>query len=373
MEIFQNNYFFIYIWICLSVFNYSNFTDNHKVITLYFINFAVIILHIFNYVTSISLLFISLFIFLEIFSDDNVKMIIFDKTCYKLLDYFFIIFFQYSIFEILLALSLFHYSHHTICHILAIIFFLLTIINITRDKFTIATVTELKSKCNPSINKIPFDEIDSDIFELLIDIEDITYRERGNHYTFLSKYLIKSKFKKICENKTNIRQYINNTNIIRGYSTLPMQLIRTIGIKTGFATFRPTKNICDTICLYSSVIRRKIYELVYAELFFNGLRNYYEKNVYINSDRYKDYLIYIYLKNAPTVVGNTKYDNIFKFMDDEIENWTKEKCLIAYAGLPHVGVGHGLSYNDILKKHADQIRKYKLDKDTIYRQLENIN
>lgn len=99
MELFYDNYFYIYIWICLSIFNYSNFSDSQKIIVLYFTNFGISFLKIYNIWISL-LLFVSTFIFLEIFTKDSVKMIIFTKIRYKLFDYFFIVFFN-TIYSIL--------------------------------------------------------------------------------------------------------------------------------------------------------------------------------------------------------------------------------------------------------------------------------
>jgi len=361
MELFNNNYFFIYIWICLSIFNYSNFTDTHKVITLYFINFSVIILNIFNFITSIALLLISLFIFLEIFSNDTVKMTIFDKLWDKLLDYFFIIFFQYSFLMIVIELFILHYAQHELVHIFAISLFLLTIIHITQEKFRTETISDLKAKFHPSINQVNFGEIEDYTFQMLIDLEDRTYRKRKYRSTFLSINVVKHTIQNVLGHKKSLKRYIRNTNLKRGYSTIQMQLIRTIGITQGFGTLPTNYNVCQ----YFPVIRRKIYELIYAEIFFNGLRRYYKKNVYVNAEKYPDYLLYIYLKYAPTIVGKTRYSNILEYLGDDPKLWTKEKCLIAYAGLPYVGVGHGLTSQEILNKHQNQISKYGLDKQTI--------
>lgn len=386
MELFRDNYFFIYIWICLSIFNYSEFSDNQKIIVLYFINFGIGFLKIYSGLATLVLLFISTFIFLEIFTKDTDKMIIFTKIRYKIIDYLFIVFFQYNIIYIIFAILLTSTKiKGFFAHILpispqyiyfflsafSIIFFFRGITKITQENFKIATVTQLRKNFTPSINKINFEDIDQNIFNMLIEMEDNTYFNRKKSYTFISKKFFEPKLKG--KNLKQITQYINKNNLVRGFSTLEMQLIRTIGIVYGYGTLKYSdkeinrKNIL-TVSFYrrwGAVVRRKIFELVYATVFFTSLKMFYEKNVYVNSGKYKEYILYIYLNYAPTRIKTKKFDKITDFIDHDPKKWTKEKCFIAYAGLPYVGAKESLDAEELEIKYNSIIYEYQLDMERI--------
>lgn len=244
------------------------------------------------------------------------------------------------------------------------------VIKTTQESFKVETVTNLKYKLTPSINNINFinfEEIDEDVFNILTDMEDKTYWKRGDRYTFISSYFFKRKIKKVLKSikNKNVGKYINKVNIYRGFSTLEMQLIRTIGIVYGYGSLTYQGRKMSNMIQWGKIIRRKIYELIYATIFFNSLKKYYEKNVYANADKYKKYLLWIYLSWAPTRINKNKYENIFDFLGKDPKNWTKEKCFIAYAGLPYVGSKQGLNKKDIKQTYAQIIKDYELDSSEI--------
>ncbi|HAZ1132155.1 TPA: hypothetical protein J0V01_002733 [Enterococcus faecium] len=127
------------------------------------------------------------------------------------------------------------------------------------------------------------------------------------------------------------------------------------------------KNIL-TVSFYrrwGAVVRRKIFELVYATVFFTSLKMFYEKNVYVNSGKYKEYILYIYLNYAPTRIKTKKFDKITDFIDHDPKKWTKEKCFIAYAGLPYVGAKESLDAEELEIKYNSIIYEYQLDMERI--------
>lgn len=80
----------------------------------------------------------------------------------------------------------------------------------------------------------------------------------------------------------------NITRHIRGYSTIEMQLIRILAYKKGLKMGRP-KNLEDVYLIAT----RKIYEIVYAPMFFSGLKKYLM--IPDINDYYRYYLVYIYI------------------------------------------------------------------------------
>ena len=82
-DLFGNNYFFLYIFACITIFNYSSFKENQKIIILYLTTFGMGFLKIFDIGTTVLFLVVSSFLFLEILTQDDFKMKIITKVRYK--------------------------------------------------------------------------------------------------------------------------------------------------------------------------------------------------------------------------------------------------------------------------------------------------
>jgi hypothetical protein len=121
-------------------------------------------------------------------------------------------------------------------------------------KFKIKSFDDIYAIFNQNpINLMP-DNLPEDKIKILSDIEDKSFFARENTYNILSleflKYKIQQKERVQDERgKTNskimiILDYIKRTKNLRGYSTIEMQLLRTIGLEQG----------------YNCMFRRKIFE-----------------------------------------------------------------------------------------------------------------
>lgn len=99
---------------------------------------------------------------------------------------------------------------------------------------------------------------------------------------------------------------------LRGYSTVEMQLLRTLAIEEG----------------YDYIIRRKIFEVLYARLFLKNLRKYYQK-CDCDVDEFKDFLLYLYLRVAPCLNrgGETRVKEVI-MSRKKIEDYSKEELFI---------------------------------------------
>ena len=194
-DLFGNNYFFLYIFACITIFNYSSFKENQKIIILYLTTFGMGFLKIFDIGTTVLFLVVSSFLFLEILTQDDFKMKIITKVRYKLLDYLFLIIFQYGVIYVILSIlltsfklsyyvsSISYYPFENVkifFQCISILLFITGIVKITSEKFKIKNINELISVFMPSINMVPFDKIDHEIFNMLIDMEDKTFRIRAN-------------------------------------------------------------------------------------------------------------------------------------------------------------------------------------------------
>lgn len=140
---------------------------------------------------------------------------------------------------------------------------------------------------------------------------------------------------------------------LRGYSTIEMQLIRTLAISKGLVTGKP-KNIREAYC----VIVRKIYELLYTDIFFSGL-----KNEVIASDikKYRSYLLYIYLHSVSTKINGKRFNSVDKiFSSDDVANWPNELIFVATLGLTYQKITEKR-----VERYAQVIEDYGLDRNII--------
>jgi hypothetical protein len=144
----------------------------------------------------------------------------------------------------------------------------------------------------------------------------------------------------------------NIKKLIRGYSTIEMQLVRTLAVTSGYD---------------NSIFQRKIYEWIYSYLFFKSLKKNYIYFKYNNVKEYKNYLLYLYLKVAPVKINGFKYDNIDKlYGETNYENITKEQFYIYTLGLSN----EKIEYEYI--KNNNAINKFKLSRKKIKEEINKL-
>ncbi|EAE1302685.1 hypothetical protein EP43_09115 [Listeria monocytogenes] len=370
-NLFNNNLFFVYLFACIAIVNYTSFKENQKILLMYLMTFGLSFLNILNFGMSIVFLLLSTFIYLEFLSNDNEKQIIIVKMGYKLLDYFFIIFFQYHIGWIIFSLMsiflrnalsnnidfnwLLEIDIEKISYILsfiAILIFVQGVSRVTAQKFKVKSVDEVITKYfspNP-IYRRPHNDFSPCFFEMISDMEDKTYFKREQTYSFLSFEFISIKNKQLSGNTKSLKKYakkaykfIKRSKNIRGYSTLEMQLIRILFIEAG----------------YNKKIVRKIFELIYTKIFLQSLKNFYETNVYEYRSEYKKYLLFIYFNNTNTKIAGKSFQSMREvFPEKEIKGWSNEELFVVCAGLPY----RDFTAAEVLSTYQYIIEKYELDK-----------
>ncbi|EAD5681978.1 hypothetical protein P0B80_001403 [Listeria innocua] len=370
-NLFNNNLFFVYLFACIAIVNYASFKENQKILLMYLMTFGLSFLNILNLGMSIVFLLLSTFIYLEFLSNDNEKQIIIVKLGYKLLDYFFIIFFQYHIGWIIFSLLPIFLRNELsnnidfnwflevdvekisyILSIIAILIFVLGVSRVTAQEFKVKSVDEVIKKYfspNP-IYRRPHSDFSSCYFEMISDMEDKTYFKRKQTYSFLSFEFISIKNKQLSGNTKSLMEYakkaykfIKRSKNIRGYSTLEMQLIRILFIEAG----------------YNKKIVRKIFELVYTKIFLQSLKNFYEANVYEHRSEYKKYLLFIYFNNTNTKIAGKSFQSMRNvFPEKEIKDWSNEELFVVCAGLPY----RDFTAAEVLSAYQYIIEKYELDR-----------
>lgn len=335
MEIlYDNNLFVIFIVAGFTIFNINHLSEYQRIILYYLLMFAVSAFGTMRMMFMLPLSFGLLFVFLEYFSLDKMKMELLLKFRYKLMDFFYQIFFVYHFASIVICFILLYISHIAqgalsisfLC--LSIASFAFALHQISKRKFEVKTFTEMfEIMAEHTFYSVKYDNELAKRFNILTFVEDHTYFDRENTYNFLSVQFVKIKLLQLFElikGKTakqafaGCKSFIRKSVTVRGYSTLEMQLIRNIAIINGYD---------------ECVIRRKIFELVYSTIFFSSLKDYYAKTTRLGMNHYKEYLLYVYCHNVLSKIGNQM--KVFsEFFDEyDMSKWPLEKMLVVCVGL----------------------------------------
>lgn len=321
------------------------------------------------------------FIFIELIFNKEKNKIIISNPFFYIIDYLYIMIFKYHILGFLLSLfviSEYYYSNviytfpdceitYYVLGVLSLIIYLYTINKISFNKFNTLSFNEIIDKMESilSFKNYEHDYRLDDFIQILSWYEDRSFLARKNNYNLFNFSFIKYKFNRVFNRRVNkiynikiigiILKYIvtiliiiikilrnivykirnigivfykiirkkrklySIRSIIRGYSTIEMQLLRTLALKDG----------------YENTIQRKFYEIIYTDVFFKSLKNTYKYYYYGNLKEYKYYLLELYIRVAPTFINNKRYNNInLLFKDrDNIFELTNEEFFLFTLGL----------------------------------------
>lgn len=387
----NGNTFLLYFMGLLYILINKDFDKNQKIVMIYVFVYS---LKLFN-IVDLKILLIGLgivsFLYIEFLSDDNVKNVLLCNIIYKIIDYMYKLIFEYSAAYFCIALFLMSsiirinlpiiqildLDIHVIdvkINIISILLVIYAINNITSQKFETYSFKYIKEKMDEITvwNTIKRSNIDALKLNMLIDVEDKSYFIRKNTYNFFSFEFFNYKIKKLInklkyiknDNNSLKKKKLSNINIkiknmkkyIRGYSTIEMQIIRTLGIKNGYE---------------DHIFCRKIFEIIYSKIFFSSLRKYMNK-IYLDTScccTFKEYLLMIYIKIAPIKLNNIKYNNMCKpWNNDDITKISDEQFFISILGLSYRWISSNILFN-----YSRTISKYSLKKGEIRKIIKNLN
>lgn len=327
----------------IAIYNYSDLKEYQRMAIIYISVYALAVLNIVGIKMALLLLIVSLFCFFEIFTSDEMKFKILVNPIYKAVDFIYISIFQYSFGGICLALLLLKIKlpetfdkQNIIFRTLSFLFIVWTLTAMLQQKYVIHTFGEMYRVFTYfPINKIEFNDKLYEACNILVSIEDKRYFEREAYSFFSVKYiisLIKGKIasqrggKKVIYVLVNGNRFIKNIfDESRGYSTIPMQLVRSLGIKRG----------------YNYKYRRKIFEILYSRMFFKGIERMFNEDKVTQRQYFKEYLLYIYFHKVNTFLGDATFSKFLNAFDmkynrkneKDIYDCTNEGIFIACMGL----------------------------------------
>lgn len=378
-NLFNENIIFIFFFAMIAIYNYSDLKEYQRMTIIYISVYALTILNLIGVKLAVLLLVISLFCFFEIFTSDEMKFKILINPLYKLVDFIYISFSQYAFGGMCCALLMLRIKlpeslneQNVVFKVLSLLLFIWTLTATLQQKFVIHTFEEMYKifTCFP-INEIEFNEKLDEACAILVSIEDKMYFER-KAYSFVSvKYIIR-----ILKNKISAQRgskkivcvfstgkcFIRNVfNKSRGYSTIPMQLVRSIGIKRG-----------DTYDY-----RRKIFQILYSRMLFQGIERMMKEERVSRRRHFKKYLLYIYFHKVNTFLGDVRFSkflNAFdmkydKKNDKDIYDCTNEGIFVACMGLSKRAVNITRENIDYYLQNIDNV---ELDSDIICDMVEKM-
>ncbi len=341
--LFNENTIFVFFFAMIAIYNYSDLKEYQRMAIIYISVYSLTVLNVIGVKLALVLLIISLFCFFEIFTSDETKFKILVNPIYKIIDFIYISLSQYAFGEMCFALLALRIKLPGILNgqemIFKIFSFLLMVWTLTvtlQQKYVVHTFGEMyRIFTYFPINKVDFNEKLDEACSILTSIEDKLYFERKAYSFFSPQYLLRMLKNKISGQRGSRKIVVifstgnyfvrNIFNESRGYSTIPMQLIRSIGIKRG----------------YNYKYRRKIFEIIYSRMFFKGIERMLYEDQVAQRQYFKKYLLYIYFHKVNTFLGNatfSKFLNAFdmkynKRNEKDIYDCTNEGIFIACMGL----------------------------------------
>ena len=378
-SLFNENIIFIFFFGMIAIYNYSDLKEYQRMAIIYISVYALTVLNIIGVKLAVVLLVISLFCFFEIFTSDEMKFKILINPIYKVVDFVYISFSQYAFGGMCCALLMLRIElpeslseQNVVFKILSFLFMAWTLTATLQQKYVIHTFGEMyKIFTWFSINKIEFNEKLDEACSILVSIEDKIYFERKAYSFFSLKYILGILNNKISAQHGNKKivyvisagnRFIRNIfNESRGYSTIPMQLVRSLGIKRG----------------YNYKYRRKIFEILYSRMFFKGIERMLNEDQVAQRQCFKKFLLYIYFHKVNTFLGDatfSKFLNAFdmkynKKNDKDIYDCSNEGIFIACMGLSKRA---DCITEENINYYLKSIDNVKLDPDIICDMLKNM-
>lgn len=360
-----------------------------KVSILYIIFFLLFITRQYNMSTLLIIFLLILFIFLEFIYLDEFARKILKNPIFLLLDFLYKIVFEYKILYFMFSIFIcseqlrniiknfvyndffkkywnliFEYKlgnqYDIVVLLIAVVTLFIGVIKCFNNEFDTCNFTEIKNKMDKIKMFSNFRKNTKlyDFSNMLIHREDRSYFLRNNSYSWLSFEFIKYRLYRMYEYcldnyfiSVKILKYVVNSLILftymtlkflkllfksihflikifykviirrnkikkymRGYSTIEMQLIRTLAVNDGYS---------------SHILQRKAYEFIYSTIYFKSLLKYYEYHQYSNTEEFKYYLIYLYIRVAPAKINGRVYKNILSlYRKNKINDITMEEFYI---------------------------------------------
>lgn len=346
-DLFAGNIIILYFIFVISVITIDKFNEKQRIAIIYMCSYGILWDKHVSKRLLLGLLIVMIFLMLEYFTQDEKKLAILKKFHYKIVDFAYMSTFQYKLWAILLAISIrtnlikgFCPNYPWVFDILSFVIFFIALhwmFNISEEYHTF---TEMYNRIweYPYYKLVQEEGLDQGISEefkkrmdIIVDFEDRLYWARKKTYTIASLEYLRAWYKdKHALRGRRARESVSFIGVLkafiifpiriikfffsiirkafrlfhyiamffrRGHSTLPMQMIRILGYKHGLVFGTST-----TKFKYYKIFKRKIYELLYARMFFEGFKQYISVELCSGIKYYREYIVYLYPHIVQTTV-----------------------------------------------------------------------
>lgn len=419
---------FIYLLSVIIIISYTSFTKVQRLSIIYIFTYGLTFTQAFPLWVIVILLSAMVFIYEEYLTDDSMKICILYKLRYKLADALFMAVFQYKIIWVVAGILLradelekilctyggsayWQYTEVPIKALSVLCVFVGGIHGMYAEKEVYYTFDEMYGKIQQHpYYSIRFTEALKERLSLVADIEDTSYFQRKRSYSFFTIEFIRVWREKKIKRNVSVRRQRNvhylfvmlKSQIIekgwkktiqksfcllfrygrnlayscreklrwfaglltRGHSTIEMQLIRILSYKEGLLLGRP-----HGIEEWIRTIKRKCYECLYAQMFFEGLQAYLSKCLCRELPEYRSFIVVLYLHTVQSKVGSETYRPLDKmYSDKEIAKWSMELLLLTCLGLN----SQPITESRVRFRH-EIIKKYGLNEEKLMKMVERLN
>lgn len=385
-DLFYGNTFVLFLIFVISVFTVDKLSERQKIAMTYLCSYGIAFGGTIPEEILLPMMTLVLFLVQEFFTSDRKKVKILYKIYYKFADFLYMGVFQYKIWLVYTAIcvrtsyvkKLWGWNEGLLDVVSVCLFAcaFIWLFDLTEEFHSFTEMYDVVWK-TPYYN-VEFNEKLRDRLEIITYFEDSLYWKRKKTYSSCSFEFIRvwienrrcnrsGKERQHLSLKNRIKQFIKLPGriwyktkelvkwlkriITRGHSTIPMQLIRILGYKHGLI-FGSTKIRFK----YYKIVKRKIYEVIYSRMFFEGLRNYLMIELCNNLNYYREYLVYLYPQIVQTKIDGKVYAPARKaFADKEngknvpkMNEWDMDKV---------IRMGFGFNGLSITEKRMEEKRE----------------
>lgn len=329
----------------------------------------VMLVYIFSFVLAIAGAFeqhfiwigsaIVLFLALEFLTDDAWRLQLFTRPDYKLIDFLYRMFIEYAYAPFLGALLMIFIGQlpdadQFIAYSIGVILLAVSLFILTAKKYATKSISDIVAQLEGDmltyqLNVTPHM---ADLFLILTAMEDRAYFERTDtQHTIPFGYFIQKSLGYI-RGRTPYEIWRAIRGLFtRGYGTIEMQLLRSIGIEYG----------------YQYTYQRKIFEVLYANMIFNGYRAYL---VHGRGDysQYRAFIIHKYIESVDVRINGRLYrpydsrSSLLRMYDaDSLDEISREQFFVWCLGLPQ----RDYIYDWVLDYYEDMMYVHDIDRQQV--------
>lgn len=356
----ENNVMMIFVITIITIITYTNFTEAQRFFLIYLLAYGTAFWDILGFRNTAILLLITTFIYLEYMTEDRKKIEIIVRIDYKLVDYVYMMLYQYHIGWIVVALGCL-WVHKQGCYDNDILFYLSLLLLFVGEhktisqKFKVACISDiLQAFDEKPIYSFSLTNDKKRKFNMLCAFEDKSYFFRKKSYSCFSLEYMLYSARKIMRDLTTRKFSWKRMKdlrkkkgiVVRGYSTPEMQLLRTLGVQRGYERYK---------------VRRKFYEIIYSKIIFDSLLRYYRENTYKGLENFRYYLLEIYISKVPVRINGKKYNTMESLFNGKpYYTWEDEEMFVACLGLSFRKVSE-----DTLALYNDVVLNFHLNKEKV--------